>query len=120
MALLEQIAEAQGRQIPSRPKARCADRGDSSRRSTDSANDHLPEPASTADDHDSAADSKPAAAKIVVPSTKNPEMLLEYSDWTTFWCRTRRSPASVMYRPLGMEGTDTEQRTEAGRIPDHP
>ncbi len=106
MALLERTAEAQSASNPEQAESKNSPTAGSVEGSTDSASDHLAAPV-TADDHDSPAESKPADAKIVVSSTKNPEMLIEYSGLDEILVSDEAITGKVMYRPLGVEGTDT-------------
>jgi cell division protease FtsH len=69
---------------------------------------------SASSSQDAAASEDDKKAKIVVPSTKNPEILIEYSDLKDIQVSEGAITGSVMYRSLGAGGKELTK--EATRV----
>ena len=121
MALLKETADARVDSSARSESVEAAD-GDAtdSTAAADASTTTQAEPAasdkadSTTDEPEKAASGDPQKAKIVVPSTKNPDILIEYSDLKDIQVSEGAITGSVMYRSLGVGGKDPAK--EAARV----
>jgi cell division protease FtsH len=111
MALLQQMAEA-------KTSAEADAAADSNIASTQTASTQTASPPAATEEapestSDLAAESqRPSIAKIIVPSTKNPDALIEYSELKDILVSDEAVTGSVLYRSLGIDGKDPSKESK--------